>query len=94
MRLIVAATIGLFAAGTLHAAPLCRDYKGLFTPCPSGARSEGDKVDAAPRHTTAGAEDGGSIVSDVPGMSQKPTEPSLIRKAKLCRDSKGLFKPC
>lgn len=85
MRLIVAATIGLFAAGTLHAAPLCRDSKGLFTPCPSGTdgrrHEHGIMTVAGPERTET-------------TRPEKPAKLSLVRKAKLCRDSKGLFKPC
>ncbi len=72
------------------AEPLCRDLKGLFTPCPPGTHS-------------AGARKRGNRSADAAGDptrlrdSAKPlrlAKPPLLGRGKLCRDSKGLSKPC
>jgi hypothetical protein len=94
MRLILAATLGLVCAGAVQAAPLCRDSKGLFTPCPPGMGSKTADRRKRPRVASspeASARTGDQVAAAKPDA---PTKPAIIRKAKLCRDSKGLFKPC
>lgn len=94
MRLILAATLGLVCAGAVQAAPLCRDSKGLFTPCPPGMGSrKAERHGRAPHGSTPAAS--ARADDDVPAAKpDRPVRPAIIRKAKLCRDSKGLFKPC
>lgn len=80
-------------AGTASAARLCRDTKGLFTPCvgerpsPDDRRGHGDKT-AAPAGPGARA--------GPPRQRARPVHanPPLVAKTRLCRDSKGLFTPC
>ncbi len=80
----------------LDAAPLCRDSKGLFTPC-TGERVPG----ARPHRHRSAATAGTTARTDSPASADtadatppKRSHPPLVGRGKLCRDSKGLFKPC
>jgi hypothetical protein len=81
------------------AAPLCHDLKGLYTPCPPGTamhRSSGrhGSASAASAAGQASAAPDTAMVSADPARRRQPTKPPLVGRGKLCRDSKGLFKPC
>ncbi len=88
-RFILAALLASIpvAAG---AEPLCRDLKGLFTPCPPGTHSAGEWK----RHDRSADAAGDPTRPHDPARSLKPAKPPLVGRGKLCRDSKGLSKPC
>ena len=99
------ASIGLaLAAAPLLAAPalatpLCHDLKGLFTPCPrdrSGhiAKSPVDHAAAVAHVEEQEAAHREAHARHVREHPDQPEKPPLMKTGKLCRDSKGLFKPC
>jgi hypothetical protein len=91
MRFILAALAVAAFATPIGAAPLCRDSKGLFTPC------TGERVPTAPRHRRIGSDAGARPRSDAASPDTadvRPARPPIVGRGKLCRDSKGLFKPC
>ncbi len=102
MRITLAAiSLALLAtplAASLAAAPLCRDSKGLFTPC-IGVRMPPART---PRPRTAQGTVDDRASADRAGASQTagiagrhgPALRTRVGRGKLCRDSKGLFKPC
>lgn len=94
-RLAIMAAI-LLAAGTAPAARLCRDTKGLFTPC-IGERPPAEHHRRQRDAASASAEQSmpGSVAVEAHAERRSaPSRPPLIAKARLCRDSKGLFTPC
>ncbi|WBO22168.1 hypothetical protein [Sphingomonas abietis] len=101
--ILLAATVALSAimAATASAAPLCHDLKGLYTPCPPGAptprpaRHHGRPTDA-PADPAAPASGATAMIASSPEPARPPkaAKPPLVGRGRLCRDSKGLFKPC
>jgi len=91
-------------AGTASARePLCRDLKGLYTPCPPGVaprpatpRRIRPAIAAAVARTSpvvqANYSRGSAIAPDVVA----PRAPSTViaRAMNLCRDMKGAYTPC
>ncbi len=77
----------VLGSGVADAAPLCRDSKGLFTPCPPETRAQREKRAkvAAARPVTTEA---------TVARAARPRKAPLVGRAKLCRDTKGLFTPC
>lgn len=73
-------TIVVFAVPA-GATPLCRDLKGLYTPCAGGTPAERAKHFPLPSAPATVGE-------------HRPTRPSLVAQGHLCRDTKGLFTPC
>ena len=69
------------------AAPLCRDLKGLFTPCTARA------VEQIRRHEAEVAAKQEKVAAEHPDRPRR-THPPLVTRGRLCRDSKGLFTPC
>jgi hypothetical protein len=99
MRGMVGWTAALLLAQAATATPLCRDSKGLFTPCPNGANSTARAIlSKAPART----------IESAPARKQTAATPAMTspvalratlaadtpHKARLCTDSKGLFTPC
>lgn len=86
--LLIAAILGASAAS---AAPLCRDAKGLFTPCPRAANSHARTIltTATPKLI----ETPEAMPPSPHAHANRPTTGD-IQRAKLCRDTKGLFTPC
>lgn len=86
------------------AAPLCRDSKGLFTPCPHSANSKARAIltkaparqtETAPaKRRTVAAAAASAPASAQPVASTVATNAVATHKARLCTDSKGLFTPC
>ncbi|WP_303542038.1 hypothetical protein [Sphingomonas natans] len=72
------------------AAPLCRDSKGLFTPCPHGAnRTARAILSSAPAQETESF-----AVRKPPTAMRTTLTAGTTRRTRLCTDSKGLFTPC
>lgn len=99
----MALILGMLVGAPLHAARLCRDTKGLFTPCPetlnkTAQRSLKAKIAEPPaRHATAAPGETASEIEPAahPEPAAKPARPAhVIVHSKLCRDTKGLFTPC
>lgn len=95
--ILMAAGAALLCTSAADAlAPLCRDSKGLFTPCVAGApgRVPSRHHAAAPaQETPAAAAASASPTTASPAPKAKSSSPRITR-AKLCRDTKGLFTPC
>jgi hypothetical protein len=100
MKLVaIALLVSLPVAGS--AAPLCRDGKGLFTPCTPAETMR--RRDAAshrrpPVEPSAPAA-GVAVASDMPRASEPRHDARRERRpaiatGRLCRDGKGLFTPC
>ncbi len=93
-RTMVAAAMILLAGGIAPASRLCRDTKGLFTPC------TGERPPAAPPRRHRGDDPPtGSAVADRPDTGRRhagrpDAKPPLVARSRLCRDTKGLFTPC
>ena len=93
---IVPLLIAIPAAGT--AAPLCRDAKGLFTPCTPAEASRRHDV-ASRRHASSpvspvrASDKPATVVSRGVGPAHRERQPA-ISTGRLCRDGKGLFTPC
>lgn len=87
-RAALAMMLAFLAAAPVGAAPLCRDLKGLFTPCPAGGARDGTRAAAVTADAVSSA--GG----DAPPPRQRSTKPPRVARTKLCRDLKGLFTPC
>jgi hypothetical protein len=91
LRSIVAMTL-LLAATAAPAATLCRDSKGLFTPCPPGTARKAS-------HRSEADDPAASADPQNPTKSERSARktrngPELFARGKLCRDSKGLATPC
>jgi hypothetical protein len=89
MHRILLLLVGLLTAPLLAREPLCRDLKGLYTPCTSAHRASVGKP--TPRHVDPPSAE----ASTAP--AQAKTKPAAIRsvnRTKLCRDLKGLYTPC
>ncbi len=72
------------------AAPLCRDTKGLFTPCPQSAnRTARAILSSAPARESEAAP-----VRRQPALLRPAFAADAPRRTRLCTDSKGLFTPC
>ena len=84
--LLLAAMVSGSAAS---AAPLCRDSKGLFTPCPRTANSRARTI-----LTTASAKASEATLAAEPKPAAARPSVRRSHRAKLCRDTKGLFTPC
>lgn len=107
MRSLPLLATALMLAGPALASPLCRDTKGLFTPCPKAvndawrakkaAKEQADKADA---EADAAAPATAEVVKDHHGKTHTvmvrhhTKKPELFGIGKLCRDSKGLATPC
>lgn len=92
-RILLAMAAVPLLAGAARAAPLCRDLKGLYTPC-TGERTP---PHATRRRSTARSADAavpGDPADAAPGVAARPAKPPIIARTKLCRDLKGLFTPC
>jgi hypothetical protein len=104
MRRVLAATaMTLLACGTAPAARLCRDTKGLFTPCigerplpASHPRHRRDEAMAPTPVAEAAPLTGSATPAQRTAAAPRRVaeKPPLVAKAHLCRDSKGLFTPC
>jgi hypothetical protein len=98
-RLLLAWFAAVFLAAPLAASPLCRDSKGLFTPCP---RDSGNRIVNTPvDHAASAAQDEERATAEAEKHKRhhakhpdEPETPGLVSRGKLCRDSKGLFTPC
>ena len=80
----------LFMIGTsVGAAPLCRDLRGLFTPCPATVTKPPQTGHAMPLPPQA-------AVPAAPAAGAAPSgrRPLVTHIRKLSRDSKGLYTPC
>lgn len=88
----------LLATGTAPAARLCRDTKGLFTPCigapPAAMPMPRRRDDAATPGITAVAHQDVERPDRGRRAARETGKPPLIAKTRLCRDTKGLFTPC
>jgi hypothetical protein len=95
--LIRFALVLALVAAPAAAAPLCRDLKGLYTPCPTGKGAP--TPPAARQQKIARATDTAAAASTIaPGVEKAPRAEkgrSLVSHSKaLCRDTKGLYTPC
>jgi hypothetical protein len=74
---------------------LCRDGKGLAKPCAPGEGTRQDKAPAAARPVAHGGQDeAGTLTAATGDGAAKPAKRPLFQRGTLCRDSKGLAKPC
>jgi hypothetical protein len=90
-------TAALLLAQAATATPLCRDGKGLFTPCPQSANSTARAIlSKAPARETesppARKQPAIAATASVPVRATFAAD--TVHKAHLCTDSKGLFTPC
>jgi hypothetical protein len=96
--LIRLALVLALVAAPAAAAPLCRDLKGLYTPCPTGKGAPTPQ--AARQQKIASATDTAAAASTIaPGVEKEAPSAekgrSLVSHSKaLCRDTKGLYTPC
>ena len=74
---------------------LCRDSKGLAKPCAPGEAPRQDEAPAADRPADRGGQEEARTASS-PGVAtaENPAKRPLFQRGALCRDSKGLAKPC
>lgn len=90
-RRIATFVVTALLAQAAASAPLCRDTKGLFTPCPHAANRTARAI-----LTSAPAQEPGLFLRET-AMGRR-SNPALAgggtRRARLCTDSKGLFTPC
>jgi hypothetical protein len=90
-------TAALLLAQAASATSLCRDSKGLFTPCPQGANSTARAIlNKAPARTaeSAPARKQPAVAAAAPVAVRATLAANTLRKAHMCTDSKGLFTPC
>lgn len=90
MRRILCLAVGLLMTPLLAREPLCRDLKGLYTPCTNTHRAPVAKP--------------GSLRGEDPLRTDRPAPPRPSKTkpvtthsgnhVKLCRDLKGLYTPC
>jgi hypothetical protein len=92
LRSIIAAAC-LITTSAAPAAELCRDSKGLFTPCPSGPARKVSHHSRDEGQPAAASGPQGATKSDRTARRTR-RGPELFAKGKLCRDSKGLATPC
>jgi hypothetical protein len=88
----VALAAGALIAAAAPAAPLCKDLKGLFTPCPQVLNKDA-------RHKLAQRIETAPAAPATPKAQAPPVAPRAVARSrfeptKLCRDTKGLFTPC
>lgn len=78
-------------AAPAPAEPLCRDLKGLFTPCPEALTKTAQR-----RLEERIASLSSTRSSRAPGEAMRAAAPKPSPRAhvRLCRDTKGLFTPC
>ncbi len=80
-------------AGVASAAPLCRDLKGLFTPCPQSL-SKAAQHQLEHRIETLPAEPAATSTPTARIVPPRAAKRRRIDQGKLCKDLKGLFTPC
>jgi hypothetical protein len=99
MRGMVGWMAALLLAQVATATPLCRDSKGLFTPCPQGANSTArailNKAPARNTESPTARKQPAAATATMPPVAARATfAADTPHKARLCTDSKGLFTPC
>lgn len=83
------------AAAQIASGPLCRDSKGLFTPCPRDAR--GAVADTPVDHASSVVRQQKTRAAHVAhhrAHPDAPEKPGLFGMGKLCRGDKGRMTPC
>ena len=91
MKLVAIVLLVIAISGATLAAPLCRDAKGLFTPCTPAEASRRPAPSAVP---PAEADDKpATVASRGVGTAHRERRPA-VATGPLCRDGKGLFTPC
>ncbi|PZU09621.1 hypothetical protein [Sphingomonas sp.] len=90
--LAVAAAL-LVAQGAI-ATPLCRDNKGLFTPCPHEANRTARAILASAPARAIATSPAKEPATSAASAKTKQATTGPMRKLRLCTDSRGLFTPC
>jgi hypothetical protein len=82
-------------AAPAGAVPLCRDLKGLYTPCPPGHGMPRPPRAAKPGKTDPAAPAASStIAAGEKSTLAEPGRSLVAHSKKLCRDTRGLYTPC
>ena len=90
----IAVAVLILSSG-VGAAPLCRDSKGLFTPCiGTAARTASAQRNGSKPAGVRGRADTEDSTAPARTASARPARPAVFGRGRLCRDTKGLFKPC
>jgi hypothetical protein len=96
MKTLAIVPLLLGVPALVMAAPLCRDAKGLFTPCTPAETTK--RRDAEPRHRPTPVPDAAPDANRAPASREaRPAHRErrpAVATGRLCRDGKGLFTPC